>query len=97
MNMTKNKITLAEALKLLKQNKLNEDYEEEYEDSDRVAATDAIKLVLLGIHVPEEKIYYDDAQIEEDEDFNGEWIKIDSDIEDYKKTSCDLIKGRSRN
>lgn len=64
MNLTKNKITLAEALKLLKQNKLKEDYEVEYKDSDRVAATDAIKLGSLGIHVLEEKIYYDDAQIE---------------------------------
>lgn len=85
MNMTKNKVTLIEALELLNQNRLSEDYEVEYVDSDRVEATDAIKLGSLGIDVPEEKIYYDDALIEDDEDFKGEWVRIDSDIEDYKK------------
>ncbi|GAB5554722.1 MAG: hypothetical protein Sapg2KO_43130 [Saprospiraceae bacterium] len=85
MNMTKNKVTLEEALKLLSQNKLDENYEVEYLDSDRVEATHAIKLGALGIDVPEQKIYYDDSQIEDDDDFNGEWIAIDSDVEDYKK------------
>jgi len=85
MNMTKNKVTLTEALGLLNQNKLNKDYEVEYVDSDRVEATDAIKLGSLGIEVPEEKIYYDDTLIEDDDEFEGEWVRIDSDIEDYKK------------
>lgn len=85
MNMTKNKVTLTEALGLLNQNKLNKDYEVEYVDSDRVEATDAIKLGSLGIEVPEEKIYYNDTLIEDDDEFEGEWVRIDSDIEDYKK------------
>lgn len=83
--MTKNKITLAEALELLKENKLNEEYEVAYTASDKVEATDALKLGALGIDVPEEKIYYDDELLEEDDEFDGDWVKIDSDIEDYKK------------
>lgn len=85
MNMTKNKVNLAEALKLLSQNKLDHSYEIEYVESDRIEATDAIKLGSLGIDVPEEKIYYDDLSIEDDDEFSGDWIRIDSDIEDYKK------------
>ncbi len=85
MNMTKNKVTLTEALKLLNQDKLSEDYEIEYIDSDRVGATDAIKLGSLGIDVPEEKIYYDDTLTADDDDYTGEWVRIDSDIEDFKK------------
>ncbi len=85
MNMTKIKVTLIEALKLLNQNKLNENYEVEYVDSDKVEARDAIRLGSLGIEIPEEKIYYDDTLIEEDAEFDGEWVRIDSDIEDYKK------------
>mgnify|MGYP001805128766 CR=1 FL=1 len=84
MNMTKNRVTLAEALELLRQNKLNEDYEVAFVDSDRVEATDAIKLGAIGINVPEAKIYYNDSEVDDDE-FDGEWVQIDSDIEDYKK------------
>lgn len=83
--MTKNKITLAEALTLLEKEELNGDYEIEYIDADKVASTDAIKIGALGIDIPEEKIYYDDSLIEEDDDFEGEWVRIDSDMEDYKQ------------
>ncbi|MEN0004407.1 MAG: hypothetical protein AAF798_09695 [Bacteroidota bacterium] len=83
--MIKNKVTLAEALKLLQQGKLNEDYEIQYLASDKVEATDALKLGVLGLDIPEEKIYYDDAQVTDDDDFEGDWMQIDSDIEDYKK------------
>jgi len=85
MHRTKNKITLAEALELLQENKLNEEYEVAYTASDKVEATDALKLGALGIDVPEEKIYYDDELLEDDDEFDGDWVKIDSDIEDYKK------------
>ncbi len=83
--MTKNKVTLAEALMLLEKDELNGDYEIEYLDSDKIASTDAIKIGALGIDIPEEKIYYDDSLIEDDDDFEGEWVRIDSDIEDYKQ------------
>jgi len=36
----------------------------------KVEATDAIKLGALGIDVPEEKIYYEDAAREEDDEFD---------------------------
>jgi len=85
MHMTKNKITLAKALALLEQNALSKDYEVDFVDSDIVAATDAIKLGALGFDVPEDKIHYDDTNLEEDEDFEGEWVRIDSDIADYKQ------------
>lgn len=83
--MTKSRISLADALSLLKQNKLSQEYEINFLADDLVEATDAIKLGALGIDVPEEKIYYDDASITEDEAFSGEWIEIESDLEDYKK------------
>ena len=85
MSMTKNKITLEQALELLAQNQLSDHYEIEYTAEDKVEATDAIKLGALGIDVPEQKIYYDDDAMEEDEEFAGEWIPITSDLEDYKR------------
>ncbi|MFZ2897511.1 MAG: hypothetical protein WA004_02745 [Saprospiraceae bacterium] len=82
--MTIQKISLSEALKLLVNNKLDNSYSVEFLASDRIEATDAIKLGAIGINVPEENIYYDDDNIADDVDFNGEWIPIDSDIEHYK-------------
>lgn len=83
-NMTSKKISLKEALKLLASNKLDSGYSVEFSESDRVEATDAIKLGAIGIAVPEENIYYDDENIADDDEFNGEWTPIDSDIEHYK-------------
>jgi hypothetical protein len=83
--MVKNKITLTEALTLLRKNKLNEHYEINYAATDQVEATDAIQLGALGFDVPEQKIVYHDSSMEEDEAFAGEWIAIDSDMEDYKQ------------
>ena len=85
MNMTKNKVTLAEALILLEKDELNGDHEIEYIDADKVASTDAIKIGALGIDITEEKIYYDDSLTEDYDDFEGEWVRIDSDVEDYKQ------------
>ena len=73
------------ALMLLEKEALNGDYEIEYTDADKIASTDAIKIGALGIDVPEERIYYDDTLTADDDDFKGEWVKIDSDIEDYKQ------------
>ncbi len=86
-NMAKRKLSLTEALKLLKENKLGNGYLIEFIDSDRIEATNAIKLGALGIDVPEESIYYDDDNIVDDDEFDGEWTPIDSDIEHYKTTS----------
>ena len=83
-NMTKKKISLSEALNLLASNDLDSSYSIDFSKSDRVEATNAIKLGAIGIDVPEENIFYDDENITDDDDFNGKWIPIDSDIEHYK-------------
>ena len=83
--MTKQNISLKEAINLLIGNKLDGSYLVEFVESDRIEATDAIKLGSMGIVVPEENIYYDDDNIADDDDFDGKWIPIDSDIEHYKK------------
>lgn len=82
--MAKQKISLSEALKLLANDKLDKSYSVEFLESDRIEATDAIKLGAIGIEVPIENIYYNDENIADDDDFNGEWLPIDSDIEHYK-------------
>jgi hypothetical protein len=82
--MTKRTIRLPEALKLLADGQLDNTYSVEFSTSDRIEATDAIKLGAIGIDVPEACIYYDDANIAEDEDFDGEWVPIESDIDHYK-------------
>lgn len=82
--MTKKKISLSEALNLLASNDLDSSYSIDFSKSDRVEATNAIKLGAIGIDVPEENIFYDDENITDDDDFNGKWIPIDSDIEHYK-------------
>ncbi|WP_421946374.1 hypothetical protein [Phaeodactylibacter xiamenensis] len=51
--MTKRKIHLPEALQLLANNRLDSSYSIEFSDSDRVEATDAIKLGAIGVDVPE--------------------------------------------
>jgi hypothetical protein len=78
--VTKRNIRLPEALQLLANGQLDHTYLVEFSVSDRVEATDAIKLGAAGVDVPEEQIYYDDANIAEDEAFDGEWVPIESDI-----------------
>ncbi|MEQ8702948.1 MAG: hypothetical protein RIC19_03465 [Phaeodactylibacter sp.] len=82
--MTKREIRLPEALQLLANNWLDSSYSVEFSDSDQVEATDAIKLGAIGVDVPEACIYYDDANIADDEDFDGEWVPIESDVAHYK-------------
>lgn len=82
--MTNKKISLREALKLLASNNLDSSYSVEFSETDRIEAIDAIKLGAIGIDVPEENIYYADENITDDDDFSGQWIPIESDIEHYK-------------
>jgi hypothetical protein len=89
--MTIQKISLNEALKLLADNKLGSNYSVGFLASDRIEATDAIKLGAIGIDVPEENIYYDDDHIADDDDFNGEWIPIDSDISHLRRDNQRLL------
>jgi hypothetical protein len=84
-HMTKRTIHLPEALLLLADGQLDDTYSVEFSASDRVEATDAIKLGAMGIDVPEACIYYDDANIADDENFDGEWVSIESDVAHYKR------------
>ena len=45
----------------------------------QVNVRDAMVLSRGGIVIPEERIYYDDADIAYDEAFEGDWIPVDSD------------------
>ncbi len=82
--MTNKKISLKEALKLLNNNELDSGYSIEFLETDQIESTVAIKLGAIGIDVPEENIFYDDDNITDDDDFGGQWVPIDSDIEHYK-------------
>lgn len=46
-------------------------------DRIKIEALDVMKLAKAGILVPEEAIYYDDADIVPDEDFEGDWVRIE--------------------
>ena len=45
-------------------------------DRIKIEALDVMKLAKAGILVPEEAIYYDDADVVPDEDFEGDWLRV---------------------
>ncbi len=65
-------------------------------DRIKIESLDVMKLAKAGVIVPEEAIYYDDDDIESDEDFEGDWVKIDYDpIEELKmKTEVEIVLNR---
>lgn len=90
MNTAENKITLAIALEMLGSNTLTSSHVIVYEDEDKIEATDAIKMGHLGIDVPEDRITYNDEEVQDDE-FEGDWEEIKSDLEDYyRKVNVNL-------
>ena len=50
-----------------------------------IEAIDAVALGEAGVDVPENLIFYDDTTIVDDEEFDGPWEKIDSDIAEEAK------------
>ncbi|MBK6904234.1 MAG: hypothetical protein IPH04_15895 [Saprospirales bacterium] len=76
--MTQNKISVSEALKRIEQGQSIADYSIDF-DRIKVEALDVMKLAKAGVMVPEESIYYEDDDIVNDEDFEGEWKRIDYD------------------
>ncbi len=76
--MTQNKISVAEALKKIELGQSIADYSIDF-DRIKVEALDVMKLSKAGVMVPEESIYYEDDDIVNDEDFEGEWKRIDYD------------------
>lgn len=90
MNTAENKITLAIALEMLRSNTLTSSHFIVYEEEDKIEATDAIKMGYLGIDVPEDRITYNDEEVQDDE-FEGDWEEIKSDLEDYyRKVNVNL-------
>ena len=76
---TMNEISVSEALRKIEAGDSIKDYTITFEHI-KVEALDVIKLAKNGIVVPEESIYYDDDEIVmDDEDFAGEWERIDYD------------------
>lgn len=82
--MTKHKISFVKALQLLNSGELSEKYAISFDVADEVMATTAIKLGALGFDVPDHLITYP-TDVEDDDDFAGDWELIDSDVEDHKK------------
>jgi len=80
-----NKISVKEALRLISTGAYSTEIEVTFEGVDGIEALDAVALGEAGIDVPENLIYYDDESIVDDEEFDGPWEKIDSDIEEETK------------
>jgi hypothetical protein len=73
--MMNHKISVAEALKKLEAGESVSDYSIDF-DKIKVEALDVMKLAKGGISVPESSIYYDDADIMHDDDFDGDWVRV---------------------
>lgn len=81
---TNNNITVSEALSKIESGKSIDGYSINF-DRIKIEALDVMKLAKAGINVPEESIYYDDEGIVFDEEFEGNWERIEYDpIEDAK-------------
>ena len=84
MSMSK-KISVKEALRLISLGEFSTKMEVIYEGVEGIEAIDAVALGEAGVDVPENLIFYDDTTIVDDEEFDGPWEKIDSDIEEEAK------------
>ncbi|MBK8652421.1 MAG: hypothetical protein IPN20_00380 [Haliscomenobacter sp.] len=76
--MTKNNISVAEALKRLESGQTLSGFSIDFERI-KIEALDVMKLSKAGVNVPEEAIFYDDDDIAPDEAFEGNWQRIDYD------------------
>lgn len=75
--MRNHKISVSEALRKLEAGESVTDYSIDF-DRIKVEALDVMKLSKGGIEVPEAAIYYDDDDIAFDEDFESNWVKVDT-------------------
>ena len=90
--MMSNNISVSEAISKIESGISLEGYSINFERI-KVEALDVMKLSKAGINVPEESIYYDDDDIAFDEEFEGNWEKIDYDpIEEAKSQTEIKIK-----
>jgi hypothetical protein len=74
--MTHHKISVSEALHKLEAGESLRDYSIDF-DRIKVEALDVMKLSKGGIVVPEAAIYYNDDDIVYDEEFEGDWVRVD--------------------
>jgi len=75
--MTNHKISVSEALRKLEAGESVSGYSIDF-DRIKIEALDVMKLSKGGIVVPESAIYYDDDDIAYDEDFEGDWVRVDT-------------------
>lgn len=75
--MKNHKISVSEALQKLEAGESVTDYSIDF-DRIKVEALDVMKLSKGGIVVPESAIYYNDDDIAYDEDFEGDWVKVNT-------------------
>ena len=61
--MSSKKISVNEAITLMKVGKLDNNYDVQFTD-EKIEALDAMKMGFAGVDVPEELIYYDDESID---------------------------------
>lgn len=71
------KISVSEALRKLEAGESVSGYSIDF-DRIKIEALDVMKLSKGGIVVPESAIYYDDDDIAYDEDFVGDWVRVDT-------------------
>lgn len=75
--MKKYKISVSEALQKLEAGESVSDYSIDF-DRIKVEALDVMKLTKGGIIVPESAIYYNDDDMAYDEEFEGDWVKVNA-------------------
>jgi len=75
--MTNHKISVSEALRKLEAGESVSGYSIDF-DRIKIEALDVMKLSKGGIVVPESAIYYNDDNIAYDEDFEGDWVSVDT-------------------
>jgi len=75
--MKNHKISVSEALQKLEAGESVTDYSIDF-DRIKVEALDVMNLSKGGIVVPESAIYYNDDEIAYDEDFEGDWVKVNT-------------------
>ena len=76
--MTTNQISVSEALQMLEAGQSLSGFTIDF-DRIKVEALDVMKLAKAGVNVPEEAVYYDDDDIAYDEDFEGDWVRVEDD------------------
>lgn len=75
--MMNHKISVSEALQKLESGESISNYSIDF-NRIKVEALDVMKLAKGGIVVPEAVIYYDDEDIAYDEDFEGDWVRVNT-------------------